>query len=97
MQDRRKHARIASTTILQYKKGFLFPTDETVTKDISLGGLCFFSQKSFKFGSVIRVKIFFDTEESTKIVRGKVVWSTPYKDSIFQGFLNGLVFLPESK
>jgi hypothetical protein len=94
MQERRKHVRITSTTILQYKKGFLSPTDETVTKDISLQGLCFFSQKSFKFGSVIKLKIYFDTKDSTKIVRGKVVWSTPYKDSVFQGFLNGLVFLP---
>lgn len=94
MQERRRHVRIASTTILQYKKGFLSPVNETVTKDMSSEGLCFFSQKSLKFGSVIRLKIYFDAKEKTKVVRGKVLWSTPYKDSIFQGFLNGLVFLP---
>ena len=93
MDDRRKHTRFKSTTIMQYKKGLFSAHADTVTKDVGLGGLCFFSEKKFKTGDVLSLKIYYDAKKPVRKLKGKVVWVTPFKDSVFEGFLNGLIFL----
>ena len=38
-------------------------------------------------------KIYYDAKKPVRKLKGKVVWVTPFKDSVFEGFLNGLIFL----
>ncbi len=93
MDDRRRHARFRSATIMQYKDRIFAPSIDTMTKDISLGGLCFFSDKKLKIGRVIKIKLFYGTRAPAKVMKGKVVWSTPYEDKLARGYLNGLTFI----
>ncbi|MFH0877985.1 MAG: PilZ domain-containing protein [Candidatus Omnitrophota bacterium] len=92
-EERRKHVRFKSATIVQYKKGLLSVLNDTVTKDVSLGGLCFFSEKKIKIGKVVRLRIFYDGKSPAKVLKGRVVWSTECSDVISKGYLNGLTFL----
>lgn len=91
--ERRKHARFKSATIMQFKDGFFSAHMDTVTKDVSLGGVCFFSEKKFALGKVVKLKLFHDAKKPARILKGRVVWSTVCKDSVSEGYLNGLVFL----
>lgn len=91
--ERRKHARFKSATIMQFKDGFFTANKDTVTKDVSLGGVCFFSEKKIPSGKIVNVKLFHDSKKPARVLKGKVVWSTVYKDSVSDGYLNGLVFL----
>ncbi len=93
MDERRKHARFKSSTILQYKDGIFTAQTDAVTKDVSLGGVCFFSDRKIKLGKIIKIRLFYDPKAPAKIVNGKVVWSRPYDDKITKGFLNGLTFV----
>jgi hypothetical protein len=91
--ERRKHARFKSATIMQFKDNFFTAHKDTVTKDVGLGGVCFFSEQKFVIGKVVRLKLFHDAKRPARVLKGKVVWSTVYKDSVSEGYLNGLVFL----
>ena len=91
--DRRIHPRFKSTTILQYKESFWMPTTETMTKDLSLSGVCFFSQRKLSPGQAVRVKMFYDPKSPEKVMKGRIVWSKPYEDSAGKGYINGLVFV----
>ena len=93
MDDRRKHVRFKSSTIMQYKDGIFSAHADVLTKDVSLGGVCFFSDKKVKLGQIIKVKLYYDSKVPAKVIKGKVVWSTPYSDSISKGYLNGLTFI----
>ena len=93
MEDRRKHARFKSATIMQYKEGVFTGQRDTVTKDVSLGGVCFFSEKKLKPGQMIKLRLYYDTKKSVKSLKGKIIWSTPYNDAVSKGYLNGLTFI----
>ena len=93
MEERRKHARFKSSTIMQYKDGLFTLQTDTMTKDVSLGGVCFFSEKKLKSGQVIKLKLFYDAKAPVKALKGKVIWSTTYKDEISKGYLNGLAIM----
>ena len=92
-EDRRRHARIKSTTIMQYKNGRFSSTVDTATKDVSLGGVCFFSDKKFKKGQIVTLKLYYDTNIHPKNVKGKIVWSTECHEGSIAGYLNGLTFI----
>lgn len=91
--ERRRHARIKSTTIIQFKDRLFSGEVDTLTKDVSLGGVCFFSSKKLKVGADINVKLFYETKGPARAIKGRVVWSTPYQDGTEKGFLNGLMFI----
>lgn len=91
--EQRKHERKKITTIVQYKKGLFSGRKHTVTKDMSVGGLCFFSEEKIRLGKVIKMRIFQDKKTPDQIVKGRVVWSREYNDSLTKGYLNGLSFL----
>lgn len=93
MDERRRHTRFKSSTIMQFKDSFFAMQTDTLTKDLSLGGVCFFSQKPFKLGQVIKVKLFYDSKSPVKALKGKVVWSREFKDNVSKGYLNGLTFV----
>lgn len=93
MDDRRKHVRFNSMTIVQYKENFLTAKTDTVTKDVSLGGLCFFSEKKLKMGQMIKLRLFYDPKAPARIMKGRVIWSREYKDKGIPGYLNGLSFI----
>lgn len=54
MDNRRKHARFNSSVIMQYKDGIFALSFDTVTKDVSLGGVCFFLKKGSRQGRKLR-------------------------------------------
>lgn len=91
-EEKRKHERFKSVEILEYDNGFWVPVTDTVTKDISGGGICFYSDKKLKTGLVLRVKLYHDTKMPPEIFIGKVVWSKPSEDEENDGYLNGLKF-----
>jgi len=93
MDDRRKHVRFKSATIMQYKDGIFSAQTDALTKDVSLGGVCFFSDKKVNIGQVIKVKLFYDAKSPARPIKGKVAWSTPYSDNVSKGYLNGLTFI----
>ena len=93
MDDRRKHARFNSSVIMQYKNGVFTFSFDTVTKDISLGGVCFFSQKKLRLGQKIEFKLYYDPKIPAKKLKGKVVWCTVFNDKPLKGYLNGLIFI----
>lgn len=93
MDERRKHVRFRSATIMQYKDGIFATGADTVTKDVSLGGVCFFSEKQLKVGQLIKLKLFYDNKKPARALRGKITWSTPCQDNISKGYLNGMIFL----
>lgn len=93
MDERRRHVRFKSTTIVQYNEGFFKAKGESITKDLSLAGLCFFSEKKLKVGQVVRMKIYYDDKSPAKILKAKVMWSKPSKGDVCRGYLNGLSFV----
>ena len=93
MDDRRKHVRFKSATIMQYKEGIFAAGADTVTKDVSLGGVCFFSEKKFKGGQLIKLKLYYDNKTPARFLKGRITWSTPCEDNISKGYLNGINFL----
>jgi len=93
MDDRRRHARIRSNTIMQYKDGFFSAVVDTATKDVSLGGICFFTEKKLRKGQVIKIKLYYDEKVPAKTVKGKVAWSSKSNDGPLKGYLNGLSFI----
>lgn len=93
MEDRRKHVRFKSETIMQYKSGFFTLSDESVTKDLSLGGVCFFSEKKMKSGQTVSMKLYYDSKSSARVMKGKIAWSRKCNDGFSQGYLNGVTFI----
>ncbi len=93
MQERRNRARFKASTIMQYKTGIFFPKVDTLTRNVSLNGVCFFSDKKLKIGQVVNLKIFYDTKKPAGPLKGKVVWSCDCHEGAARGYLNGLVFL----
>lgn len=93
MDDRRRHVRYKSTTIMQYKQGLFSGDVDTLTKDVGLGGACFFSSKKLKLGMELNVKLFYDNKVSARAIKGRIVWSTPYQGGTEKGYLNGLMFI----
>lgn len=93
MDERRKHTRFNSATIMQYKDGIFSAQTDALTKDVSLGGVCFFSDKKVKVGQVIKVRLYYDAKAPVRLIKCRVAWSTPYSDNISKGYLNGLTFI----
>ena len=93
MQDRRKHARFKSATIVQYKNSVFAAHTDSVTQDVSLGGVCFFSEKKLQPGQVIKLKLFYDPKAPARVLKGKIAWSQECKDKLGQNYLNGVAFL----
>ncbi len=93
MQERRKHARFKSSTIMQYKDNLFTVQKDTVTKDVGLGGVCFFSERKIPLGKLINLKLYYDDKGPARALKGKVVWSTEYQDKVSKGYLNGLTFI----
>ena len=91
-KERRRHERKSYTTIAQYRKGLFSGRDQTVTKDISAGGLCFFSEKAVKPGTVIKMRLFSDKKSPDRVLKGRIMWSKEYDDSVCKGYLYGLSF-----
>jgi hypothetical protein len=91
--ERRKYERKKVMKIVHFRKGLFSGVDQTVTKDMSIGGLCFFSGKKIKLGNVIRVRIFNNKKSPDKVIKGRVVWCRQYDDSLSQGYLYGLSYL----
>ncbi len=93
MDNRRKYARFNSSVIMQYKDGVFAFSFDTVTKDVSLGGVCFFSEKRLKAGQKIDIKLYYDSNIPAKKIKSKIVWSAVFNDKLFKGYLNGLTFI----
>lgn len=93
MQERRRRARFKTSTIMQYKTGVFSPKIDTLTRNVSLSGACFFSDKKLKVGQIINLKIFYDSKKPAGPLKGKVVWSCACQEGALQGYLNGLIFL----
>jgi hypothetical protein len=93
MDERRKHVRFTSATIMQYKDGIFSSGADTVTKDVSLGGVCFFSEKHLKVGQMIKLKLYYDNKTPARSLKGKITWSTPCQDNVAKGYLNGMTFV----
>lgn len=92
MQERRKHARFNTSTIMQYKEGMFAAKMDTLTRNVSLNGACFFSDKKLKLGQIINIRLFYDTKKPAGPLKGKVVWSRVCNEGPAKGYLNGLVF-----
>jgi hypothetical protein len=91
--EHRRHERIKETKAIQYRKGLFSGSEQTVTMDMSLGGLCFFSKEKIKIGNLIKVRVFDDRKSPEKFIKGRVVWTKEYSDAASKGYLNGLSFL----
>lgn len=89
-QERRRNERFNSSTILQYKFGFFSNFGDALTKDVSLGGVCFFSEKKMKTGKIVKLRLYFDNKHPAKVLKGKIVWSRYISDKVSSGYLNGL-------
>lgn len=93
MQERRRHARFKTSTIMQYKTGMFIAKRDTLTKNASLNGACFFSDKKLKLGQIISIKLFYDTKKPAGPLKGRVVWSQECQESLAGGYINGVIFL----
>ncbi|MFH1691043.1 MAG: PilZ domain-containing protein [Candidatus Omnitrophota bacterium] len=93
MQERRRHARFRTSTIMQYKAGLFTVKMDTLTRNVSLNGACFFSDKKLKLGQIINIKLFYDTKKPAGPLKGKIVWSQECREGSTKGYINGVVFL----
>ena len=93
MDERRKHVRFNSATIVQFKDNIFAAQTDTVTKDISLGGVCFFSEKMLKIGSTVKLKLFYDGKSPARSLKGKVAWIQECNDKISKGYIVGMTFM----
>ena len=93
MDDRRKHVRFSSATIVQFKDSIFAARTDTVTKDVSLGGVCFFSEKRLPIGKVVKLRLFYDGKSPAKAIKGKVAWIQECNDKISKGYIIGITFL----
>lgn len=89
-EERRRNERFNSNTILQYKLGLFSLFGESLTKDVSLGGICFFSEKKLKLGRIVRLRLYYDDKHPARVLKGRIVWSKFIKDKLSSGYLNGL-------
>jgi hypothetical protein len=90
MQERRRHIRLKSSTIMQYKDGIFSTHVDTLARNLSLSGVCFFSDKKLKMGQVVKIRLFYDVKSPSKTLKGKIIWSTECNDGTVKGYLNGL-------
>jgi c-di-GMP-binding flagellar brake protein YcgR len=93
MDERRKHARYTTTTIVQYRDSIFAGQMDTVTKDVSLGGVAFFTEKKLPVGKVIKLKLFYDGKSPAKVIKARVVWCREFNDKISKGYMSGVTFL----
>ena len=78
---------------MQYKDGILTARTETITQDVSLGGVSFYSDKKFNVGQLITLKLFYDSKSPAKLFKGKIICSKETSDVVPKGYLNGLFFI----
>ena len=90
--ERRRHVRFKASTIVQFKEGIFSANTDTVSKDVSLGGVCFFSEKKLKSGKALKLRLFYDGKKPAKCINGKVAWVQECNDKISKGYLIGITF-----
>ena len=90
--ERRKHVRFNTSTIVQFKDGIFSANTDTLTKDVSLGGVCFFSEKKLTPGKILKLRLFHDGKKPAKCINGKITWMQECNDKISKGYLIGVTF-----
>jgi c-di-GMP-binding flagellar brake protein YcgR len=93
MDERRRNVRINTATIVQYKDGFFTGNVDTVSRDVSLGGICFFTEKKLSKGRIIKLRLFLDGKKPAKVLKGKVAWSREFSDHISKGYISGITYV----
>lgn len=93
MEERRKFERFRTVVIMQYKDRVLTARTDALTRDVSLGGVSFYSDKKFKEGQPITLRLFYDARGPAKVFKGRIVWSREASDVVPKGYLNGLAFI----
>jgi hypothetical protein len=92
-KELRKDSRFKTKTMVNYRFGFFSPVTETVSRDVSVSGICFYSDKKLKVGQKIKGEIFYDPKMPAKKFLGQIAWSKPEENDEDQGYLNGVRFL----
>lgn len=93
MDERRRHVRFSAPTIVQYKDGVFSAHMDTVTRDVSLGGVSLFTEKKLPVNKVIKLRLFYDSKTPAKDVKGMVVWTVEHTDKLSKGYMCGVKFL----
>ena len=91
-RGRRRHVRFNASTIVQFKDGIFSANIDTISKDVSLGGVCFFSEKKLQPGKILKLRLFYDGKKPAKCINGKVAWVQECNDKISKGYIIGVTF-----
>ncbi len=89
MLNKRRFVRFDSDEILEVKPlNDKIKSCKAITKDLSLLGICFFSDFKWEIGQVLEIHYFLSGSLKPVKIKAKVVWSELISDS--QGFLVGV-------
>ncbi|MFH1202474.1 MAG: PilZ domain-containing protein [Candidatus Omnitrophota bacterium] len=93
MEERRICKREKIANPLQYRDKSFSARMESFTRDLSLTGMCFFSEKELRPGRVIRINLYNEPRLSLRKIKAKVVWSQAFSDHLGKGYFNGAKFV----
>ena len=67
--------------------------ENTKTKDISVGGMCFITYTELPIGTILTLKFKLKPDTAPIALRGKIVWNEMFDIGGQQGWDNGIQFL----
>lgn len=93
MQERRLCSREKIIIPLQYKNRYFRAKTDAFSKDFSLTGICFFSEKKLKPGKIIRLNLYNEPRIQLETVKAEIIWSQEFQDNLGKGYFNGAKFV----
>jgi len=93
MEERRLCKREKLNIPLQYKDKYLSAKRDSFSKDFSLTGICFFSEKKLKSGKIIRLNLYNEPRIQLKTVKAQIIWVQEFQDNLGKGFFCGAKFV----
>ncbi|MFC1754876.1 PilZ domain-containing protein [Thermoproteota archaeon] len=93
MAEKRRHERFEMAGFVTYRPGVLSGRVDAVTKNVSLRGACFFSEKKLQKGKIVWLKLYYGSKSGARKIKAKIAYSTPVEDKLGRGYFNGVEFL----
>jgi len=93
MQERRRFKRFEEINFLRFKPQIFSVHVDSITKNISLNGACFFSDNQLKKNKIINLEFFYNSNIPLRKIKARVIYSLSISDKFGKSYLNGVEFL----
>lgn len=93
MVEKRRSQRFSMSSFVSYKPGLFSGRLDAMTKNISLRGTCFFSEKKLAPNKIIMLRLHYGNQVGSRKIRARVVYSQPVEDTFGKGYFVGVEFL----